>query len=70
MLTKNPPWYKYDSIAAIYKIGNVWPPEYDLPDSASDNVKDFLHLSFAASASERPRAEELLIHAFISQNLS
>jgi len=70
MLTKHPPWYRYASIAAIYKIGNVWPPEYELPNSASDSVKDFVRLCFAASASDRPRAEQLLVHAFISQNLS
>ncbi|CAA7396713.1 unnamed protein product [Spirodela intermedia] len=64
MATSKPPWYQYEGVAAIFKIGNSKDiPEF--PSHFSEEGKDFLKLCFQRDPSARPAASQLLEHAFV-----
>jgi len=66
MVTGHPPWHKYEGVAAIFKIATEHPPDYRLPDTASDMLRHFLDSCFRLSVDERPSAAVLLQHKFVS----
>lgn len=64
MASAKPPWSQYEGIAAMFKIGN----SKDLPvipDSLSDEGKDFIRQCLQREPSRRPTASELLQHPFV-----
>jgi len=60
MLTGNPPWYKYEGFAAIYRIATSSAPEYELSLQTSPLAKNFLNRCFIRDYQKRPLAKELL----------
>ena len=67
MVTGHPPWHKFEGVAAIFKIATEHPPAYQLPDSSSNTLRNFLEACFRLSVDERPTAGDLLRHAFVSE---
>ncbi|XP_041923503.1 mitogen-activated protein kinase kinase kinase 22 [Alosa sapidissima] len=63
MLTQKPPWAEYEAMAAIFKIATQ-PTKPNLPDSVSENCRDFLRQVFVEEK-WRPTAELLLSHPFV-----
>ena len=66
MLTQRPPYSDYESMAAIYKIATEDHPQYKLPSSASKACNEILLLTFKKNHKDRPTAEDLLKHRFVS----
>ncbi|XP_041467063.1 mitogen-activated protein kinase kinase kinase 2-like isoform X2 [Lytechinus variegatus] len=64
MLTTKPPWADYEAMAAIFKIATQ-PTDPVLPQSVSNDARNFLNLCFKKTLSERPAAAELLGHNFV-----
>ncbi|XP_031503374.1 mitogen-activated protein kinase kinase kinase YODA-like [Nymphaea colorata] len=64
MVTTKPPWSQYEGVAALFKIGNSkeLPP---IPESLSDEGKDFVRQCLQRNPSARPTAAQLLEHAFV-----
>ena len=68
MCTGVPPWktMKFGSISALmYHVANTNDPP-PMPDTISDQLRSFLHLCFQRNPEQRPSAEELLAHPFVS----
>ncbi|XP_059179165.1 mitogen-activated protein kinase kinase kinase 2-like [Physella acuta] len=66
MITGMPPYAKdYSCFQVKGRIAANEMPEYELPQSASDALKDFLKRIFKRNPCERPSAEKLLEHIFI-----
>ncbi|KAK2153846.1 hypothetical protein LSH36_283g02022 [Paralvinella palmiformis] len=66
MLTTNPPWHEYESMAAIFKIATADHPKYELTSDTSDLARNFLKKCFMKNPAERLTAEQLLEHKFCS----
>ena len=64
MITTNPPWIEFETMAAIFKIATSDHPRYELPVESSDYARDILRLCFILDTEKRPSAEELLRHKF------
>jgi len=59
MLTAKHPWEKLDQTAAIFKIGsNNKPP---VPDDLSEELNDFITLTFELDFNKRPSAKKLFV---------
>lgn len=69
MLSGNPPWHKFEGIAAIYRIATSPAPEYKLPSSTSDVAHGFLLKCFIKEYDKRPTASELLSDPFVNKPL-
>ena len=69
MLTGTHPWPDInDNLAIIYKLIHLKHtdmPEFSLEENASDNLRDFLKLTFKVEYAERPWSEQLLAHDFL-----
>ncbi|KAL3836851.1 hypothetical protein ACJMK2_022262 [Sinanodonta woodiana] len=65
MITMKPPWYEFETNAAIFQIGLGVYPKYKLPSTVSPHVADLLSQTFQQEASKRPTALELLNHPFL-----
>ncbi|CAO3656635.1 unnamed protein product [Mucor hiemalis] len=63
MMTGEHPWMELTSLAALYQIGNHKAPA--IPESASDEARDFLQSCFQIKPEDRPTASELLQHPFV-----
>ncbi|KAL7122990.1 hypothetical protein ACP275_01G078500 [Erythranthe tilingii] len=67
MATTKPPWSQYEGVAALFKIGNSKElPE--IPDSLSDECKDFVRQCLQRNPCYRPTAAQLLEHPFIKKS--
>lgn len=64
MATSKPPWSQYEGVAAMFKIGNSkeLPP---IPDSLSEDGKDFIRQCLQRNPPRRPTAAQLLEHSFV-----
>ena len=62
MFTGKPPWSEYEGAAAMFKVMKDTPP---IPESLSQEGKDFLRLCFKRNPAERPTASMLLEHQFL-----
>eukprot|EP01018_Ginkgo_biloba_P034733 Gb_12558 [translate_table: standard] len=64
MATTKPPWSQYEGVAAMFKIGNSKELP-TIPDSLSEEGKDFVRLCLQRNPVHRPVAAQLLEHAFV-----
>ena len=64
MLTTDPPFIEFETMAAIFKIATCKHPLYELPSEVSDVCVDMLNMCFRQPESDRPSAEHLLHHKF------
>ncbi|XP_031553108.1 mitogen-activated protein kinase kinase kinase 4-like isoform X3 [Actinia tenebrosa] len=64
MATGKPPWHEYDNNWAImFKVGDGAIPA--IPDTLSEEGRDFLHSCFLHDPRERPTANDLMDHSFV-----
>ncbi|RCV33713.1 hypothetical protein SEVIR_7G111900v4 [Setaria viridis] len=64
MATARPPWHQYEGVAAIFKIANSKDiPE--IPDSFSEEGKNFLQLCLKRNPASRASAAQLMDHPFV-----
>ncbi|CAN6248696.1 unnamed protein product [Urochloa humidicola] len=67
MATARPPWHQYEGVAAIFKIANSKDiPE--IPDSFSEEGKDFLQLCLKRNPASRASAAQLMDHPFVQDH--
>ncbi len=59
MLTTNPPWSDFETMAAIFKIATSDHPKYTLPDNVSRDCCKFLEDCFKKEK-YRPSSADLL----------
>ncbi|KAH6828129.1 Protein kinase superfamily protein [Perilla frutescens var. hirtella] len=64
MATSKPPWFQYEGVAAMFKIGNSKELP-TIPDYLSDEGKDFVRRCLQRNPENRPAATELLEHSFV-----
>ncbi|KAK8618104.1 hypothetical protein V6N13_115978 [Hibiscus sabdariffa] len=64
MATTKPPWSQYEGVAAMFKIGNSKELPA-IPDSLSDEGKDFVRQCLQRNPLHRPTAAWLLEHPFV-----
>ncbi|KAK6274720.1 hypothetical protein POUND7_004429 [Theobroma cacao] len=64
MATTKPPWSQYEGVAAMFKIGNSKELPA-IPDSLSEEGKDFVRQCLQRNPINRPTAARLLEHPFI-----
>ncbi|XP_045814693.1 mitogen-activated protein kinase kinase kinase 5-like [Trifolium pratense] len=62
MFTGKPPWSEYEGAAAMFKVMKDTPA---IPETLSQEGKDFLRLCFKRNPAERPTASMLLEHRFL-----
>jgi len=65
MLSGKPPWHWLEAIQAMFRIGNLGKPEYQLPDGVSDVARNFVERCFILDQAQRPSASELFSDPFI-----
>ncbi|KAG9149227.1 hypothetical protein Leryth_003218, partial [Lithospermum erythrorhizon] len=67
MATGKPPWSQYEGVAALFKISNSneLPP---IPDSLSEEGKDFIRKCLQRDPLQRPTAAQLLEHPFVKSS--
>jgi serine/threonine protein kinase len=68
MLSGHPPWYEFETMAAIFKIATSDWPQYELPSSVSEAAEDFVRRCFQKDPQQRMSAEELLRHRFCRES--
>lgn len=68
MISGTHPWANLDQMQALFKIGSHAKPQ--LPEEISAEAVDFLNKTFELDYNNRPLAEELLQHAFITEEYS
>ena len=59
MLTTNPPWIEFETMAAIFKIATSDYPKFELPSNISNDCQIFLRACFKKEQF-RPTAMDLL----------
>ncbi|RZB44195.1 Mitogen-activated protein kinase kinase kinase YODA isoform B [Glycine soja] len=64
MATTKPPWFQYEGVAAMFKIGNSKELP-TIPDHLSNEGKDFVRKCLQRNPHDRPSASELLDHPFV-----
>ncbi|KAH1139713.1 hypothetical protein AAZX31_10G220500 [Glycine max] len=64
MATTKPPWFQYEAVAAMFKIGNSKELP-TIPDHLSNEGKDFVRKCLQRNPYDRPSACELLDHPFV-----
>ncbi|KAL8058855.1 hypothetical protein ABFX02_03G048400 [Erythranthe guttata] len=62
MLTGKPPWSDSNGVQAMFNVLNKTPP---VPETLSDEGKDFLQWCFQRRPKDRPSAVKLLQHPFL-----
>ncbi|CAN4095397.1 unnamed protein product [Withania somnifera] len=65
MFTGQPPWSGLDGVKAMFSALNKSPP---IPETLSSEGKDFLRCCFQRKPADRPTAQMLLEHPFLSNN--
>ncbi|KAJ0980293.1 hypothetical protein J5N97_008548 [Dioscorea zingiberensis] len=65
MFTGKPPWSGLEGPAAMFKVLHKDPL---IPETLSNEGKDFLRLCFRRNPADRPKASELLDHSFIKNS--
>ncbi|KAL5215986.1 hypothetical protein ABZP36_007387 [Zizania latifolia] len=67
MATARPPWHQYEGVAAIFKIANSKDiPE--IPDSFSEEGRNFLQLCLKRDPASRSSATQLMDHPFVQDH--
>ncbi|KAI8919081.1 hypothetical protein PhCBS80983_g04651 [Powellomyces hirtus] len=66
MAEGRPPYHKIHPMRAIFMIPTKPPPKLDNPSAWSDNFNDFIAKCLVKNPAQRPTAEELLKHPFIT----
>ncbi|KAI8885393.1 Pkinase-domain-containing protein [Backusella circina FSU 941] len=66
MFTGDHPFPEYSQMQAIFQIGSNASP--NIPPNLSPDAQDFLKCTFNLNHEERPSAEELLSHPFLSED--
>ncbi|KAK7279925.1 hypothetical protein RJT34_24986 [Clitoria ternatea] len=64
MATTKPPWFQYEGVAAMFKIGNSKELP-TIPDDLSNEGKDFVRKCLQRNPQDRASASELLDHPFV-----
>ncbi|KAI9137918.1 kinase-like domain-containing protein [Paraphysoderma sedebokerense] len=64
MYTATHPWPNCGQVEAIFKIGSYCVPE--IPQNIGDDAKEFLDKTFQLEYLDRPSAEALLMHPFLT----
>lgn len=64
LLTGEPPYWKLGPTVALYRMAND--PHPPLPDELQPQLRDFLMKCFERNPAERPTADELLRHTWIT----
>ena len=69
MLTGTHPWpYLTENLQFFFKLINLKEnemPEFELKENVSDDLKNFLRLTFVIDYTKRPSTLELLAHDFL-----
>ncbi|XP_059160589.1 uncharacterized protein LOC131944098 [Physella acuta] len=60
MITGSPPNATTTSVQVLFKMAMLQKPKYELPDTASEHLKEFLEKTFKVRAAKRPSADTLL----------
>ncbi|KAI8141547.1 kinase-like domain-containing protein [Fennellomyces sp. T-0311] len=68
MFTGDHPFPEFSQMQAIFKIGSYTAPT--IPDNISEEACDFLRCTFKLQHEERPTANELLDHVFVTTRCS
>lgn len=68
MISGSHPWANLNQMQALFKIGSMAKPQ--IPEDISLEAIDFLNKTFEIDHNSRPSAEELLQHAFITEEFS
>ncbi|KAJ6405253.1 hypothetical protein OIU84_013261 [Salix udensis] len=68
MLTRQIPYSELESMQALFRIGRGVPPL--VPDSLSNDARDFILQCLQVNPNDRPTAAVLLDHPFVKKNLS
>uniref|UniRef100_A0A673ABR7 Mitogen-activated protein kinase kinase kinase 19 n=1 Tax=Sphaeramia orbicularis TaxID=375764 RepID=A0A673ABR7_9TELE len=68
MATGKPPLAHMDKMAALFYIGAQRGLMPTLPDTFSENAKDFVKICLTSDQAHRPSADQLLKHSFIPRN--
>ncbi|EPS60184.1 hypothetical protein M569_14620, partial [Genlisea aurea] len=64
MATAKPPWSQYEGVAAMFKIGNSKELP-SIPETLSEEGKEFVRLCLQRNPLHRPTAAQLLEHPFV-----
>ncbi|KAF2294015.1 hypothetical protein GH714_006420 [Hevea brasiliensis] len=67
MLTKKPPYSDLEPMQVIFQIGKGHPPS--LPNSLSDDSRDFIQQCLQVTPKDRPTAAKLLEHPFVNRSM-
>ncbi|KAI0221610.1 hypothetical protein L0F63_000781 [Massospora cicadina] len=67
MIEGEPPYLKENPLRALYLIATNGTPQVENPDSLSRALKDFMFLCLEMNPAERPSADQLLSHLFLSK---
>ncbi|KAF2293943.1 hypothetical protein GH714_005891 [Hevea brasiliensis] len=67
MLTKKPPYSDLEPMQVIFEIGKGHPPS--LPNSLSDDSRDFIQQCLQVNPKDRPTAAKLLEHPFVNRSM-
>jgi mitogen-activated protein kinase kinase kinase len=67
MMSGTHPWPNLNQMQALFKIGSCAKPS--LPEEISEEAIDFLEKTFEIDHEKRPTADELLRHAFITEEV-
>ncbi|KAK1371897.1 MEKK [Heracleum sosnowskyi] len=67
MITGQSPYFQYEFMQALYKIGQSTPP--NVPDSISKDARDFILQCLQGNPTSRPTASQLLEHPFVKERL-
>ncbi|KAI7862461.1 kinase-like domain-containing protein [Spinellus fusiger] len=68
MITGQRPWIAFSQIATLYNLGCLKAPS--IPESISEQGKDFLSRCLQSDPRQRPTAQELLSHSFCQLDAS
>ncbi|XP_065880666.1 mitogen-activated protein kinase kinase kinase 1 [Euphorbia lathyris] len=68
MLTRQLPYSNFECMQALFRIGRGIPPT--VPDSLSQDARDFILQCLQVNPNDRPTAARLLDHQFVKQSLS
>nr|XP_058963725.1 serine/threonine-protein kinase TAO1-like isoform X1 [Pocillopora verrucosa] len=64
---RKPPLFNMNAMSALYHIAQNDPPMLSTPDNWSASFVEFVQLCLKKQPAERPTAEDLLQHPFVSQ---
>ena len=68
MVTAKPPFWEWKEVhALLFHLGSTEEIPA-IPDQLPEIGKDFLRLCFIRDPSQRPTANQLLLHPFVSEN--